>query len=544
MLRFDSPEEVEKSRQVMRTWCENDLYYLCTAILGMSRLVPHVHRKACDFVSARPWPGTEPDEFLFHMPRGFFKSSIVTIGATIQDILREPGTAILVANEQEDNTKHFISAIKGQFESNRKLQWLYPEIIPDFAHTKWSDMAMLVKRPEGRYDRPEATVEGVGVGGTVVSRHYDTIVLDDLIGLGARESPAVMRRAKEWIKLVEHLFFSQNTRQLRCVGTPWLYGDIYTDFAGRPRARKFVMPAEMPEEEHERFSAHTDAKQGIELMGAYQTKPVFPEECSREVLDSMYVSEGSFNYSCMKLMRPLNPESIRFKSEWLGWCRFTGDGSAPTLTVLDHGKTPTGKVLTRKDLYVATMTDPATDRKRAKSRSAVVTWAQDKDGDRYLLDAWAKRSATPTALCDAVVSQVARFKPNRVGWEDYSFFHTYMGVIRSMAAAKGLTIHFVPQKAGRGEDKMTRIGTLDGQFESGQIFIREGLSEWLEEFRTFGASDTVDLLDASWYCLRHTQPLLRMPDGSASVKDRYFPWHEAAWERYEKSVDPVTGYGF
>lgn len=533
-------DDLEQTRQAIRSLCETDLYYLCTSVLGMRLLRPHVHKRPCAFLSARPWPGTEHDEILFHMPRDFYKSSIVTIGATIQDILRNQDTTVLIVNEQENNVGHFIRAIRTQFESNRKLQWLYPEIIPDFSRTKWSDMAMKVRRREGSYDRPESTVEGVGVSGTVVSKHYDTIVLDDLIGLAARESPSVMHRAKEWLKLVEHLFASQKTRQLRCVGTPWLYGDIYTEFRGRPGVRVFSLPAEMPEEEHERLRDHKDDKSGIELLGMHNTVPTFPEEFSREELDRMYVNEGSFNYSCMKLLRPLNPDSIRFNMAWLQWYRF--DRKDGCMVPLVNGM-PDERRLSRKDLYVASMVDPATASKTATSRSAIVTWGQDKSGNRYLLDAWAKKSATPTQICEAAISVKRRFNPNRIGWEDYTFFSTYRGIIRQMAAAQGVAIHFVPVKAGRGQEKETRIGALDGQFQSGSIYVREGLGDFLEEYRTFPASDLRDVLDASWYCLRPEQPLLRMPDGSSSPKDRYSPWHERQWEWYDKSVDPSTGYG-
>lgn len=538
LLDFETLDSTERSRQIMREWCKRSLYYLCTKILGMDLLLPHVHRLPCAFLDTRPYPRTTRDEILFQMPRDYFKSTIATIGASLQDILRDPTTSILVVNEQEDNVKHFIRAVKKQFEANKKLQWLFPELIPDFSKTRWSDLAMQIRRPEQSYDRPEATIEGVGVAGTVVSRHYDCIILDDLIGLQARYSPAVMRRAKEWIKLAEHLFASQAARQLRCVGTPWAYDDVYGEFRHRPGVREFVLPVEVSAEEYQKLIDHTDHAKGIRLKGLRHGIPTFPEAFPPDILDEMYEHEGSYNFSCMMLLDPINPDNTRFKPHWLSWYRFDKEDGA--ILPLQDGKAGS-KRLHRKDLYVATMVDPATDKKTGKSGTAVVTWGRDKEGFSYLLDAWWKHGATPTQVCERLIETQKRYKPSRIGWEDYTFFGTYRGMIRQMAADRGETLHIVPVKAGRAGDKEQRIGTMDGMFQSGDIYVREGLADFLSEYNAFPAGRN-DLLDATYYCLRHEQPLLRSPDGSPARKAAGL-WHERQLEKYTQSVDPVTGYG-
>ena len=549
LLDFSSPDAAERSRQTMRQWCTSNLYFLCTGVLGMDRLRPHVHRLPCAFLDACPAPGTGTgDSFVFMMPRDYFKSSLASIGKVIQDILQNPHAAILIVNEKEDNAKSFVRAVRTQFEKNKKLRWLFPELIPDINHVRWSDSAIEIKRPESGYQRPEATVEAIGVTGTVVSRHYDVIILDDLVGKSAAASPAVMRQAHEWLKLADHLFADQLTKQLRVVGTRWAYRDIYGVLLDREGTRRFVLPSAISPEDHEKLDEANRSANGpirsFELEGEPNLDAAvstFPEAFPMRVQKELKNREGSYWFSCMMLLDPTNPENCHFKESDLGTYEIEGGKIVP----LDDAGNPTGDKLDRRDLYVCGMLDPASSKKTASSKFGMVFWAMDNKGRKFLLDAWAKRSASPDEVVKALVARYKRFRPSRVGFEDFSAFDVYMRTIKKECAEQGVNISLIPILPGNTDSKDTRIMDLEGPMESGEVYIRRSQTEFIEEVTTFtpGSDTPKDLLDATYYCFRDGG-LLRYPDGRSTRKGRREHWHERQLERHVERVDPVTGYGF
>ncbi len=546
-LDFSTPDAAEQSRQTMREWCKSNLYFLCTGVLGMSRLRPNVHRLPCAFLDYTPAPGSgDGDSFVFMMPRDYFKSSIASIGKVIQDLLRNPAAAILIVNEREENAKSFIRAIRNQFEKNRKLRWLFPELIPDINHVRWSDSAIELKRPEAGYQRPEASVEAIGVTGTVVSRHYDVVVLDDLVGRKAGASQTVMKQAHEWLRLSEHLFTDQLTKQLRVVGTRWAYRDIYGAILEREESRRFILPSAISAESHETLEVANERLKGplksFELPGEPnldRAVSTFPEAFPIRVQKELKRREGSYWFSCMMLLDPINPENCHFKESTLNFYAIEAGKIVPLM----NGE-PGAERLDRRDLYVAGMIDPASSKKGANSATAMVFWGMDNNGRKFLLDAWKKTSASPTEVADKLISRFKRFHPSRIGFEEFSAFDIYRRSLKDKCAAEGVNIPLIPTLPGNPMDKDSRIMSMDGHFESGDVFIRRDQTDFLEEYTTFQPkSDTPkDMLDATYYCFRDGG-LLRYPDGRTTTRSKRSHWHEAQLDRFTSNVDPVTGYG-
>lgn len=108
--------------------------------------------------------------------RGAGKSTMATVTMCVFQCILDRDVSILLASKTRENAIGFLKEIKGHFESNEKLR----EIFGDFVGTSsWSDEAIEVR---GR-TKPskEPTINTVGIGGAVASKHYNIIIGDDLV---------------------------------------------------------------------------------------------------------------------------------------------------------------------------------------------------------------------------------------------------------------------------------------------------------------------------------------------------------------------------
>lgn len=108
--------------------------------------------------------------------RGAGKTTVGTIAWCIFLLILNRDYKILIASKTGSNAEDFLREIKGHFESNEMLR----EIFGDFVGTKrWDTTAIEVS---GR-TKPakEPSINTIGVGGAVASKHYDVILADDLV---------------------------------------------------------------------------------------------------------------------------------------------------------------------------------------------------------------------------------------------------------------------------------------------------------------------------------------------------------------------------
>lgn len=125
-----------------------DLFYLARYILGYNLMEEDVHGDMCTFTEAL-YPAHKPDwvppaEFsgkgledqfqvsntnlMLLMPRGTFKSSVVTIGFAAQWVLHDPNTRVLIDSETFSKSKAFMRELKWHLEANPKYREVFKHI--------------------------------------------------------------------------------------------------------------------------------------------------------------------------------------------------------------------------------------------------------------------------------------------------------------------------------------------------------------------------------------------------------------------------------
>ena len=176
---FEKEGEKKKNKAgSIRILCQADLYYLLVRVCGRLDMLPCTGKtgfidnqfafERCREVEANP------DGFLDLWSREHWKSSIITFGKTIQDILIDPEVTFGIFSHTRPIAKAFLRQIMRELEGNRVLHKSFPDILwgQDVRQApKWSeDDGIIVKR---KSNPNEATVEAWGlVDGQPTSKHF------------------------------------------------------------------------------------------------------------------------------------------------------------------------------------------------------------------------------------------------------------------------------------------------------------------------------------------------------------------------------------
>lgn len=291
-----NPEELANaSREVMRT----DLWLLM--VLGLERrdmIHPWIFERCQEVQRA-------PDGYLDLWSRDHYKSSCITFGKTIQDILASHGenprpqwngeeVTACIFSHTRPIAKAFLRQIKLEFERNEYLMDLFPDILyrrPQRDSPRWSeDSGLIVKR---KSNPKEATVEAWGlVDAQPVSKHFNLMIWDDVVVPGSVSNPEMIQKTTEAWELSLSLG-TQNGRK-RGIGTRYHFGDTYRSIMERGA----LVPR-----------IHTAT-----VDGTVTGEPVL---LSREVLRKKMSDMGPYAAASQLFLNPLANSAHRFSREWL-----------------------------------------------------------------------------------------------------------------------------------------------------------------------------------------------------------------------------------
>lgn len=455
--------QTEETRQKIREHALRSTYFLGKAIVGFTDMSPTLHRHMGDWIS------DGGKRKLGLVPRDHLKTSIWTIADTVRRIAGNPNIRILLGNETATNASHFLRRIEAVFERNGLFQWLFPEVIPDFSKCKkWSETEMLVPRTN---DYPESTVEAIGVGGAVVSRHFNLIKLDDLVGKEASESADVMLKTIDWYQYCESILESPKDNEIHTYGTRWAYSDLYS----------WIL-------EHEAQDITTYIRAGIE-----DGEAIWPERFDIEVYDRLLRKYGSFKFNCQYMNNPVDPEAASFNEKWLRFYRWGGELGG-------HGiiETDTGQRILVQSLRRFMRIDPAISERPGAARSAIVVDGVAPDGRVFLLETWAKR-CQPFEMIDKMFELQDEYDCESVGFESIAYQRILKPTIEREAERRGRWVNVIEMRPDSREKKDNRIRGIQPWLERGLVWVRKDMPEFLDEYRSFPVGKTVDVLDAFAY---------------------------------------------
>lgn len=125
-------------------------------------------------------------------PRGFGKSTVGDVDHCITRILRDPNIRILIGSKTQTQAEAFLKEVRTHFEQNEDLI----RIFGDLRGTPWNDNEFTVNTRTTI--KKEATLTALGASGAVVSKHFDVIIGDDLVGFENARTQLQREKLKEW----------------------------------------------------------------------------------------------------------------------------------------------------------------------------------------------------------------------------------------------------------------------------------------------------------------------------------------------------------
>ncbi len=208
--------------------CLDDLYFLCRCVLqtledptpGYKDLYRPTHKRICNFVQNY---ATEGQKVLILTPRAWIKSYLITVGWSIQRLLRNLTSGrrehAIISNATLPNSKEFLNKIKFNIEYNELLRFIFSQWLPN--------------NPEGdaeRWTQDEFSILGNrfetgSVEGNLVSRHYKVMIHDDLVNRDNSEIATQLAKTIDWWRLAQSLLLGDGIEII--IGTRWNYDDLY-----------------------------------------------------------------------------------------------------------------------------------------------------------------------------------------------------------------------------------------------------------------------------------------------------------------------------
>src|SRR4030065_2010988 len=127
---------IPKMASELRELCKTDLFFLLYFVLGVKTINhPWIVDRIREVESLH-------DRTLDLWSREHFKSTILTYGLVIQELLNDPESRIAIFSHTRGIAKAFLRRIKLTFESNDLLKTLFPVILysdPKNQSPKWSE---------------------------------------------------------------------------------------------------------------------------------------------------------------------------------------------------------------------------------------------------------------------------------------------------------------------------------------------------------------------------------------------------------------------
>ncbi len=400
---------------LIRELCLKDLFYLMVRVCGrVDMLHPWVYERVRDVEA-------EPDGRVDLWARGHGKSSTITFGKTVQDILANPEITFGIFSHTRPIAKAFLRQIMREFESNKVLHRAFPDVLWGLdtrQSPKWSeDDGIIVRR---KSNPPEATIEAWGlVDGQPTSKHFQVLLYDDIVVAGSVTTPEMIAKTMEALEQSYNL--SSKECRMRFAGTRWHFNDAYRTVIDR----KTAIARE-----------HPCTKDGTETG-----EPVF---LSAEAIAEKRRNMGPYTFAAQMLLNPKADALQGFKREWLRYYK-----TMPTKT----------------NNYI--LVDAASSKKKGSDYTSMWVIGLGTDGNYYALDMIRDR-LTLTERADRLFELHRKWKPKQVRYERYGMMADIEHIKNRQE--KDSYRFDITEVAGQ-TSKVDRIGRLLPLFEQGRIYL-------------------------------------------------------------------------
>ena len=394
--------------RLMRIAAEDDLFFLLYFILDCRFLNTAFHVPKIAEVQALN------HNTLDLWAREHGKSTILTYGLIIWQILKDPEITIGIFSHTRAIAKGFLRRIKTAFEVNERLRMIWPHVIPQNPQNdvpKWSENdGLLVIR---NTIVPEATLEAWGLDEMPTSKHFMVLHYDDIETDKSVSTPDQIEKTAHMYKMSLNLG--------RLDGLKRVIGTIYHPFGLMVKLK--------------------DSKDYDVRFYPGEDEDGKPALLTRDQLDRKKREMGPYVYATQILLTPVTKENQKFKMDWLSYY----------------------KGLPRLNIYITV--DPAKSKSKRADSTTMWVWGVDEFKNTYILDC-IRDKLNLKERWEALAKLVRKWKPMAVGYEEYALMSD-MDYIKEKQLAEGL--FFTVEGLGGRVSKEDRILTLVPEFVEHRI---------------------------------------------------------------------------
>ena len=447
-----NPTQIKK----MREYLLEDFSYFAQLLTEPSFFDVGFHTELCHFMQ------TSKKDKLIVLPRTFLKTTIAASlyalwRATRAAIMKKEFLRILITSNTTPNAGKTVRTIRSLVEQNQSYHLFFPDMVPNFSKTRWSDSCACLERP---VDYPEGTFESAGIGTNIIRRHFNIIIEDDtvapkkdeLTGEEAMPSKDDIEKAVGFHKLTIPLLINEEDERI-VIGTRWASYDLIN----------YVM-------ENEKFDTYN--RECFKKDGSPQYK-----KFSQKRLDDIKAGMGIYMFNMLYLNNPLAKEFMAFNPDWF---RYYEESECPeegeNLVTLDPADPPTGK--------------------KSQDYSAIVSVKHTKKG--LFVRRYRRKRLSDKQMIDETFAVAEEDGACKIRIEVNRYAHLAAAFREAMKiSGKYYSIDEVKAKKINKEARVkNRLSPL---FENGVIYMKKGMRELEEELTTFPYGKHDDLIDAlSW----------------------------------------------
>lgn len=422
-----------------------------------SKIYEPLHRRVCDFVTQN----IEKKKILILLPRGSFKSSIITVGYSLFRIVSNPNDRILIANATYPMATQFLGQIKNHLQRNDAIKDIFGDYSTDA--DQWREDKIFIGG-EKAYVAKEPTVWAQGATSNVTGSHFNIAILDDLVNdtnIGTKEQiEKIKQYYKQSLDLVDPTI--DGHRRVIVIGTTWHWDDLYAWIQDTPEVFQDFAMLKLPAYEGEWGTG----------------KLLFPTVLNWETLAGNKRQQGNAHFSAQYMLNPIPTEDQVFRP--------------PFRT---YEETDIRGIDLKKFITI----DPAISEDKSADYSAMICVGVDKNNDWYILDIWRDR-VLPKQLIDQIFFWNEKWKPVSVGIETVAFQKSLQYFLYDEMKRRNRTIPLIELK-NTNQAKDERIRGLQPRYEMGSVFHPQQTSvrqvvEFEDELQRFPKGAKDDMIDA------------------------------------------------
>lgn len=404
-------------------------------------------------------------------PRGHGKSTIGDVDFCITKVLRNPDIRIMIGSKTQTQASAFLKEIRTHFEQNVNLI----RIFGDWKKSRdnvWNDKEFTVNRRT--VIKKEATVSALGASGAVVSKHFDIIIGDDLVGFENARTEAQRKVLKEW-------FYSslyptlEPDGEIHILGTRYSPMDLYEDLIKSKNYKVNVQQA-ITVKDGKEYSLW-ESKFSLEKLRSIR------EEAGLIIFNMQYqnnteLAKGKiFKYKYFK----------HFEEYDIDY-----DLNRVRVKVLDSHGVPYWipvRIYMGADLAISE------DETSNNDYFVLTVIGVDKNKNVYVLD-YLKERLTFNAQLNAILDYGKNKFPmvERIGVETVQYQKSLAQEIRRLSLLPVVNIQ-------TSKDKVTRAMRRSALFENGKVWFRIGMDDLEECLLLFPEVDHDDLFDGLDFAL-------------------------------------------